>query len=179
MQTCQTGGPSAVGQSFDRAKKASAVCYFCDKLGHVKWDCAACKEWLEGQTASTASTTAAAAVESPTNGNDHCLCVLGGSGAGLVHVYVDVAEPQLHRDSWHHSRSVIDTGSTRTLVTVSLVNKLGISYHATEADDTVVALDGGPLPALRTVEQQFKRSDGPVSIPQTSVSALCFLNCLL
>ena len=72
--------------------------------------------------------------------------------------------------------SVIDTGSTRTLVTSALMDRLNVAFSkATDSGGNIVCLDGSPLPVLGVAKLVMRRMDGPqcpVVIPAMSVEAL-------
>ena len=75
--------------------------------------------------------------------------------------------------------SVIDTGSTRTLVTSALMDRLNVEFSkATDSGGNIVCLDGSPLPVLGVAKLVMSRMDGPqcpVVIPAISVEALVLL----
>ena len=144
----------------------TVVCYFCDGKGHVKKDCEARKAWLQssgGKAAATASSTE--------EKRDKCLCIAGSVPGNLPRVFADVEAPG---SSAYRVRAVLDTGSTRTLLSQSVMAQLNLagSLESLPGGGGIVALDGQPLDVLGAVEVQVSRADGPVQIPPTSVKVL-------
>ena len=138
------------------------TCYFCEKPGHQKKDCHARKKWLASQD------KGAAAVESGTN---ECLCIVSTQGRlPRVHLEVRLRESDAKME---RVRSVVDTGSTRTLVSQALVDKLGVAQNSMKKPSSgIVALDGKPLNVVGSILLSFKRNDGPVRLPPVTLGVL-------
>ena len=147
------------------ARRSSVICFFCDQSGHVKKDCPARKQWLESTRASSAAASDAATTNIT---SDKCLCVANLQRPGLPKVFVFVSEPG---GLECRVRSVIDTGSTRTLVTSSVAEQLHLPV-APHVGQPIVALDGVPLQVLGVATAQFQRHDSTVVIPSVSIDVL-------
>ena len=151
----QCGAPSSGGVR---------VCHFCDQPGHFKRDCTLRKKWMESH-----SQPSAAAAEPTRSAEDTCLCTVPSPGRqNLPKVYVDVA---VDGGDWCRVRSVIDTGSTKTLVTIALVERVHAVLEQ-QPEEPILALDGKPLQLLGRATMKFVRNDGPVSIHPVTMSVL-------
>ncbi|XP_065177095.1 uncharacterized protein LOC135806835 [Sycon ciliatum] len=160
----QKGGRQQRGNEKPRPppkEQRPLMCFFCDQEGHMKRDCRLRRKFL----ASLAQSSAAAA--EPVQ-SDRCLCMANLARPGLPKVFVDVS---CDTASGVRVRSVIDTGSTRTLVTSALVDQLGTPVTA-HTGQPVVALDGQPLRILGSALLKFVREDDCVSIPAVAMEVL-------
>ena len=86
-----------------------------------------------------------------------CLCTVAATGS-LPRVFLDVCQdvPGIEC-AWARGRSVVDTGSTRTLIAHSVVTKHGIPYTTRGAVAEMVALDGNPIDVLGAVDAPMVR----------------------
>ena len=96
-----------------------------------------------------------------------CLCTVAVTGS-LPRVFVDVPGIEC---AWARGRSVVDTGSTRTLIAHSFVTKHDIPYSTRGEVAELVALDGNPIDVLGAEDVILKRTNGPVQLPCIRVSA--------
>ena len=152
-------------------RTGGVVCHFCDEAGHAKKHCEKRREWMKGQKTSTA----AAGSSEHASASGHCLCIAQPLSVKLPRVFVDVdCDPTL--GSAQLFVSVIDTGSTRTLVTSALMDRLDVEFSkATDSGRNIVSLDGSPLPVQGVAKLVMSRINGPqcpVVIPAMSVEAL-------
>ena len=85
-------------------------------------------------------------------------------------MFVECAGPNVS-DS-ERAAAVIDTGSTRTLVTEALLHCLGLDVTPLTNSDSIVALDGNTMQTCGTVTLTFWRHDGPVSIHEVVLNAV-------
>ena len=160
-RNCPQRGRPAGGQRAGAVKWGT--CFFCDGEGHTKADCPERKEWLSSKGKS------AAAVEStcqPVAKGDPCLFSLGSSGK-LPRIYIDVSVPE---KSSTRARAVVDTGSTRTLVSQEFAEQSSMAFLPTTAAP-MLALDGSPLEVLGAATVTLVRTDGAVSLPRLQVEA--------
>eukprot|EP00117_Sycon_ciliatum_P011312 scpid18689/ scgid1770/ Gag-Pol polyprotein; Matrix protein p10; p20; Capsid protein p25; Nucleocapsid protein p14; Protease p15; Reverse transcriptase/ribonuclease H p90; Integrase p46 len=149
------------------ASRGTMQCVFCDRTGHVKKDCFQRKKWLEAQSANGVS---AASV----GGADKVLCLQNHARGGLPRIYTDVSSPG---GSCYRATAIVDTGSTRTLISRALLAHLpDVQLSRADSESTILALDGKPLDVLGSAQLQFHRNDGPVRIPRTCVDVLVVPN---
>ncbi|XP_065195653.1 uncharacterized protein LOC135827058 [Sycon ciliatum] len=145
-------------------RRKDPFCHFCDKKGHVKKDCLLRKKWLDTQASSE---VAGASVHS----KDVCLLASASpSCPKLPRVFVECAGPDASNSV--RAAAVIDTGSTRTLVTEALLHRLGLDVTPLTNNDGIVALDGNTMQTCGTVALKFWRHDGPVSIHEVVLNAV-------
>ena len=152
-------------------KTGGIVCHFFDEAGHVKKNCEKRREWKEAQD----SSTAAAASSEHASASGQCLCIAQPSSVNLPRVLADVdCDPT--SGSAQQFVSVVDTGSTRKLVTSALMDRLNVDFSkATDSGGNIVCLDGRPLPVLGDAKLVMSRMDGPqcpVVIPARLAEAL-------
>ena len=147
---------------------SQTACFFCDRQGCSKMNCHERQAWLASKKG-----FGAAAGE---GGKDPCFFIVAASGL-LPRVFVDVFQdvPDVEC-SWARGRSVVDTGSTRTLMAQSFVIKHGIPYSSQGVVAGIVALDGKPIDGCGAVEVILKQTDGPVLLPCIHVSAFVVSN---
>ena len=154
---------AAVGGGHSHPVGGDVVCYFCDRKGHINKNCEQRKKWLASQPKKDVAGASVQAVS-------HCLMASANSSrSGLPHVFVDYAAPA--SDEWQRAISVIDTGSSRTLVSESLLDHLDVDVEQ-GSENNIVALDGNQLSTRGTVKLKFRRNDGPVSIPEIIIEAV-------
>ena len=147
------------------------MCFFCEKKGHILRDCQARKRWLSSKEANPVG-----AAPSASTSKNVCLCVAGAAAGVLPRVFVDVALPGRADGEKRRYKALIDTGSTQTLVSSSVVQDLGGDLSLLKEEDGIVALDGEPLPVQGTLELLYSRSDGAVIIPPVIVNTLVLPN---
>ena len=137
-------------------RAGGVVCHFCDEAGHVKKHCEKRREWMKAQKTRAAE----AASSEHASASGHCACIKQPSSVKLPRVFVDVdCDPTL--GSAQRFVSVIDTGSTRMLVTSALMNRLNVEFSkATDSTRNIVCLDGNPLPVLGFAKLVMRRMDG-------------------
>ena len=144
---------------------------FIDQKRHVKKHCEKRHEWMKAQKTSTA----AAASSEHASTSRHCLYITQPSSVKLPRVFVD-GDCDPTSGSAQRFVSGIDTGLTRTLVTLALMDRPNVEFSkATDSGENIVFLDGSPLPVLRVAKLIMSRMDGPqcrVVIPTMSVEAL-------
>ena len=64
----------------------------------------------------------------------------------------------IQRQVLHNDLFLIDTGSTRTLVTSALMDRLNVEFSkATDSGGNIVSLDGSPLPVLGAAKLVMSR----------------------
>ena len=160
----EQGSSTASGERQEKQGGAKElVCYFCDKKGHMKKDCLARKQWLSRQSAAAAQT-----VSEP---QEKCICTVSRSGE-LPRIYVHVNSSDGGQEPCR-LRTLVDTGSTRTIIGKSVLSDLGLDVNPTlPGDYGIVALDGEPLDVLGTVDVNLSRLDGPVYLAPMNVTAL-------
>ena len=167
----QTQGRTRSGPS---KPPSQLTCYFCDKPGHLKTDCPERRAWLRsrGQPAASADTTGVGQNDS-NKSKEPCLCTVNtASRSGLPRIFVDARPmPTEAEEEWHRLRSVLDTGSARTLIEARCAEWLGSSINK-DCTDRLVALDGKSLAVGGTVQLQLRREDGPVALSTTNVTAV-------
>ena len=121
------------------------------------------------------TSTAAAASSEHASASGHCLGIEHPSSIKLPRGFVDV-DSDATSGSAQRFVSVIDTGSTRTLVTSALMDRLNVEFlKATDSRGNIVCVDGSPLPVLGVAKLVMSRIDGPqcpVVIPAMSVEDL-------
>ena len=78
----------------------------------------------------------------------------------------------LNASDSERSAAVIDTGSTRTLVTEALLHCLGLDVTPLTNSDSVAALDGNTMQTCGTVTLTFWRHEGPVRIHEVVLNAV-------
>eukprot|EP00117_Sycon_ciliatum_P022483 scpid27783/ scgid19383/ len=84
-------------------------------------------------------------------------------------VFVDICADE----RWQRVKGAIDTGSTRTLVTLSAVQPCDAAAQINRnAQCDFVALGGTPIHVLGEICLELKRDDGPVSLPTIDVTAV-------
>ncbi|XP_065182720.1 uncharacterized protein LOC135813558 [Sycon ciliatum] len=142
------------------------TCLFCDGAGHVKADCPERRDWLARKDR-TAAAVESARPQPAVQENDPCLVSLASPGK-LPRMYVDVSAGAAK--SSVRARAVVDTGSTRTLISRSFATQHGISLSPTAAPP-ILALDGSPLELVGSAAVRLARSDGAVSLPGLEVQA--------
>ena len=145
-------------------QRKDLFCHFCEKKGHVKKDCVLRKKWLNTHASSY---VAGASVYS----KDVCLLVSASSSCPkLPRVFVECAGPNAS-DS-ERAAVVIDTSSTRTLVTEAMLHCLGLDVTPLTNSGSIVALDGNTMQPCGTVTLTFWRHEGPVSIHEVVLKAV-------
>ena len=105
-------------------KSGRLTCFFCDGQGHWKVDCPERKAWLAKKGVNAAATGSA---------EDPCLRSVAIPGQ-LPRIYVDVSSAATNSST--RARAVLDTGSTRTLIS---------EQFATEHSIRVVASKSAPM----------------------------------
>lgn len=133
------------------------VCHVCGAEGHTKANCPEGKAWL-----ATKKEVVAAAEKGKQN---ICRCSVAVPWA-LPRIYLDVCESLAGIEcTWARGRSMIDTGSTQTLIAFSFATIHCISFSPQEVSGQMVALDGSPVNILGAAEVQLRHTDGPVALP--------------
>ena len=123
------------------------------------------KQWLQGrdQVAAAAPTT-----EEP---RDKCLYTVSGT-AELPSSYVDVS-CNAGGGNQCKAAALVDTGSTRTFLSKSVVDDLGADICGVPpGSGRIVALDGNPLEVLGTLNASLCQLDGPVHLEPIVVTVL-------
>ena len=98
------------------------------------------------------------------------MCLLASASSScpkLPRVFVECAGPSA--SDTERAAAVIDTGSTRTLVTEALLHCLGLDVTPLTNSDSVVALDGNTMQTCGTVTLTFSRHDGSVSMHEVCI----------
>ncbi|XP_065182544.1 uncharacterized protein LOC135813373 [Sycon ciliatum] len=157
-------------------KGNQVTCYFCDKPGHTKPDCPDRKAWLDSKKRPAAGVTEQQPrlPKGEWDPSDPCLCTVTAQRGGLPRVFVEARKNSVshHSDEWHRLRSVLDTGSTRTLIDKKTAERIGNFDSDSAYSENLIALDGKSLDVCGTVQLQLRRLDGPVLLPVTVVTAV-------
>ena len=156
------------------ARSSPPKCYFCDEIGHVKSDCPELKEWRKAKASKAGAVSDVSKSSSGSTGGDRakCLCTAQrGQPGSLPYIYVDVSGSSDEED-WQRVEAAVDTGSARTLVSLSTVERLHLSVSVEQSTCELVALDGNFLSVLGTVDLKLRRLDGSVSLPVTYIQAV-------
>eukprot|EP00117_Sycon_ciliatum_P045998 scpid93880/ scgid32998/ len=153
------GKPKSFGKSGKSSERRPIVCFFCETEGHTRLECPERKAWL-------ASKRVAAAASTPTETKAKCLATVASEGP-LPHIFVDVSPDG---DTWARARGVIDTGSTRTLISSEFASECNLVPLA-NSGSTMMTIDGQFMTVIGTVPVKLQRTDGAVSLPCISVDA--------
>ena len=158
----QTSGPS------EGKPGKSLTCFFCDGVGHTKKECPERKSWM----ASRKSAVAAAADDTSTD------CCLGLASqvnrSDLPRIWVDVRAAD---NEWRRCKAVIDTGSTRTLISKPFaMNDLKAVVTQRHEVSDLVAIDGSALCVFGTVPISLHRVDEKVRLPCLDSTAVVVSN---
>ena len=160
-----------VSSGSSRPGQGASTCYFCDKPGHRKAECEERKAWLAQRSGKSAGCSTSTS-ESASGASDKCLCA--GSNvpvrAKLVRIFADVRADTAGQTK--RGRAVVDTGSTRTLVSQPFAESNRFVYEDSELDERLLALDGSKVHVLGRLQLELQRTGGPVSLPPTTVNAL-------
>ena len=145
------------------------VCYFCDKPGHRKDECKEREQWLKQSGVRKTGDTNAAA---PAENADACAGTPSGRACGLPRIYIDAGnegtEPL-------RARAVVDTASTRNLVTAAFVKSLHVPVGPSNV--TISAIDGTPLTVLGQVSLSLSRLDkSSIYLPRTTTDLVVVNN---
>ena len=156
------------------------TCFFCDGRGHVKRDCPAREAWLRsmqqppfnGQSARNHGNRTTAATKS-IRSEDLCLCTMPADpgAAGLTKIFVDV-RPVGATASVTRCRTAVDSCSSRTLVSQEFVTRQSWEVTNSSSSDTIVGLEGRPLPLHGQVCLEIERHDDNVVLPLLTITAL-------
>ena len=166
MQSAGSSSSSSTHSSKGKYGKG-VVCFFCDQAGHLKADCPERQAWM----ASRKGTAAAAEAPAATGDRPSCLCTMATAACGsLVRVYVDVCSATSDCNQTVRAHSVVDTGCTHTLIAQSFLEDHQLPLVCTSARG-MVTLDGSDLQVVGEVSVSLERTDGPVHLPQISVTA--------
>ena len=145
-----------VKKNCPKLRKRTLKCFICDEPGHIRGDC---PEWREFQRSRSAKGKVAA-VNSESSSTHKCLYTtpVDSSPSAMPFVFVDICADE----RWQRVKGAIDTGSTRTLVTLSAVQSCDAAAQINRnAQCDLVALDGTPIHVLGEICLELKRDDGP------------------
>eukprot|EP00117_Sycon_ciliatum_P034662 scpid36885/ scgid26415/ len=169
------------------------TCFFCDKPGHLKADCEERRAWeaqrsskVTGQPSPSAACTSSpqeCSVERGEPAEERCLYMGHGSekSGQLVKIFVGVSAASGDNAGKESSivsarargQAVVDTGSTRTLISRAFADRSSLTYDGPDTLETnLVALDGNRIEVLGHLEVLLERNDGPVNLPRVKVRAL-------
>ena len=154
----------------------SVRCFKCGKVGHIR-NCRSKPDKPASASGSGKQGTAAAATGSSSKTESRaskCFAVVSAP-SDLVGVAVEV-QP-LHDTStcssneWRRQTSVVDTGCTRSLIELPLVEQLGMQ-PVQAPQESLISIEGKHLSIHGTVHLSIRRLDGPVYLPLIHVSLL-------
>ena len=148
------GGSQCAKNHFESGR---LTCFFCDGEGHRKVDCPERKAWLAKKGVNAAATGSA---------EDPCLCSVAIPGQ-LPRIYVDVSSAATKPST--RAWAVLDTGSTRTLISEQFATEHSIRVVASNSAP-MMALDGSPLQVVGVSTVKLARTDGAVILPSIEVS---------
>ena len=179
QRNCPRRGGGATGNSGgggggDRDRRSGPRCFKCNQLGHTRRNCPKAKKGTSGGGGGKSSTAAAAVSSQDRTGT--CLALVKSS-SDLVRVAVEV-QPKLDassdcgQDEWTRFASVLDTGCTKSLMELALVEQLGLVHAVQQTEESLVSIDGKRLHIHGSVVVLIRRLDGPVNLPTIEASFL-------
>lgn len=146
----------AQGQRTGRRPAQTLTCHFCDEVGHIKQDCRAWDEWKRSRNRDT---LAAAPQKS---GPDAVLAMAAACNPRLPRIHTDMCVGDVKT----RTISVVDTGSTRNLVSSRLARTLGCDVKASTLE--ISTIDGTALSVLGVADVTMSRLDSnAVYLPET------------
>ena len=179
QRNCPRRGGGATGNSGgggggDRDRRSGPRCFKCNQLGHIRRNCPKAKKGTSGGGGGKSSTAAAAVSSQDRTGT--CLALVKSS-SDLVRVAVEVqpkrdASSDCGQDEWTRFASVLDTGCTKSLMELALVEQLGLVHAVQQTEESLVSIDGKRLHIHGSVVVLIRRLDGPVNLPTIEASFL-------
>ena len=155
------------------------TCFFCDGRGHVKRDCPQREAWLRSlnvgpsQAVNGQSRNGTVAATKCVGSEELCLCATSAKGpAGLPKIFVDVLPAGAMGLPSTRCRAAVDSCSSRTFVSQKFVTQQSWEVKNNSSSDTIVGLDGRPLPLHGQVCLKIERQDDNVVLPLLTITAL-------
>lgn len=160
------------------------TCYFCYQTRHMMRDCPEHKRWEAKRSTKVATTVdrttaskdgaclvaTTVVMERAVDGLCLAATTVVTERAVLPNIYADV-RPAESQQTWTRARAVVDTGATRTLVSLPFLTMNGLGYDSNETQ-RLSALNGSPLKLVGTAELEMERQEGgPVHLPTVKVKA--------
>eukprot|EP00117_Sycon_ciliatum_P016048 scpid17635/ scgid15645/ Gag-Pol polyprotein; Matrix protein p10; p20; Capsid protein p25; Nucleocapsid protein p14; Protease p15; Reverse transcriptase/ribonuclease H p90; Integrase p46 len=144
-------------QTRDGSRRSNVICSFCERPGHTRADCRDRTEWEASKKGK------AAAVKDGGKQRNHVLCTMNQTTSGsLVRMFLDIRPSDAA--PWERIVSVVDTGSTHTLIDLACARRLQLPI-VPDKSDSLVALDGQPLKIHGRTSLQLQRLDDAVMLP--------------
>ena len=155
------------------------TCFFFDGRGHVKRDCPQREAWLRSlnvgpsQAVNGQSRNGTVAATKCVGSEELCLCATSAKGlAGLPKIFVDVLPAGAMGLPSTRCRAAVDSCSSRTFVSQKFVTQQSWEVKNSWSSDTIVGLDGRPLPLHGQVCLKIERQDDNVVLPLLTITAL-------